>query len=52
VELDARDLENLAALAAPRGQSRATLRATPRVAQAVEAIIVHHLGRRPKAGVL
>jgi DNA repair protein RecO (recombination protein O) len=50
-ELDADDLANLASLAAPRGDARAVLSARPRVASAMEAIITHHLGRRPKAGV-
>lgn len=51
LELDRADLQNLAALAAPRGASQATLFARPRIASAIEAIIVHHLGRRPKAGL-
>lgn len=51
VEFDAEDLQNLAALAAPRGHGRASLQARPRVAGAIEAIVVHHLGRRPKAGL-
>ncbi len=51
VELDAEDVQNLASLAAPRGQGRASLQARPRVAAAIEAIVVHHLGRRPKAGL-
>jgi DNA repair protein RecO (recombination protein O) len=49
LELDAADLENFAAIAARKG-SRARLRATPRVARAVEDLLAHHLGRRPKAG--
>lgn len=52
VELDATDLENLGALAAPRGDARATLAARPRVAVAMESIVIHHLGRRPKAGLV
>ncbi len=51
VELDADDLRNLAELATPRGQRGAGLAARPRVAQAVDALIVHHLGRRPKAAL-
>ena len=49
LELDAEDLQNLADLCAPRGASRAALVARPRVANAVEEVIVHHLGRKPKA---
>jgi DNA repair protein RecO (recombination protein O) len=49
LELDAADLENLRALAARKG-SRAAVRATPRVARAIEDLLAHHLGRRPKAG--
>jgi len=52
LEFDANDLANVRALVAPRGAAGAALRATPRVAQGVEAIVVHHLGRRPKANVL
>ena len=52
VELDPDDLRNLAEVATPRGQRGAGLTARPRVAQAVEALIVHHLGRRPKAAIL
>lgn len=50
--LDAGELRNLQAIAAPPGGPVApTLRATRRVAQAIEALVNHHLGRRPKAGV-
>ncbi len=49
VELDAEDLRNLGAVAAPRGGGRAALSARPRVAAAVDEIVVHHLGRKPKA---
>jgi DNA repair protein RecO (recombination protein O) len=49
IELDAADVANLTALATPRGNARATLRARPRVAAAIDEIIVHHLGRKPKA---
>lgn len=52
VEIDAADLTNLRGLSAARGQRGATVRATPRIAQAMDSIIVHHLGRRPKASVL
>ncbi len=51
IELDVADLRNLAELATPRGQRGAALAARPHVAQAVDAIIVHHLGRRPKAAL-
>ncbi|MBV8638662.1 MAG: DNA repair protein RecO [Candidatus Eremiobacteraeota bacterium] len=51
IELDAADLRNLAELATPRGQRGAGLMARPHVAQAVDALIVHHLGRRPKAAL-
>ena len=50
-ELDAPDLRNLLALAAPRGTPGAALYARPRIAEAIEEIVVHHLGRRPKAGL-
>lgn len=49
IELDAQDLRNLADLCAPRGAARAALLARPRVCTAVEELIVHHLGRKPKA---
>lgn len=50
--LDEADVENLRALAAPRGGTiRPAMRATRRVAQAIEALVNHHLGRRPKAGL-
>ncbi|HEY9181468.1 MAG TPA: DNA repair protein RecO [Candidatus Baltobacteraceae bacterium] len=50
--LDAADLQNLQAIAAVRGGAVApAMRATRRVAQAIEALVNHHLGRRPKAGV-
>lgn len=50
--LDAQDVANLAALAAaPGGAVRPALQATRRVAQAIEALVNHHLGRRPKAGL-
>jgi DNA repair protein RecO (recombination protein O) len=49
IELDADDLRNLADLCAPRGAARASLLARPRVTSAVEEIVVHHLGRKPKA---
>jgi DNA repair protein RecO (recombination protein O) len=50
-ELNERDLANLRALAAPKGQAAAvTFDATPQAAAAVEELVAHHLGRRPKAG--
>lgn len=49
--LDEQDVRNLQAIAAaPGGAVAPTLRATRRVAQAIEALVNHHLGRRPKAG--
>ncbi len=48
-ELDALDRLNFAALWMPKGAA-ATARATPRVARAVEELLAHHLGRRPRAG--
>ncbi len=50
--LDENDVANLRALAAaPGGEVRPVMRATRRVAQAIEALVNHHLGRRPKAGL-
>jgi DNA repair protein RecO (recombination protein O) len=50
--LDEGDVANLAALAAaPGGAVRPAMQATRRVAQAIEALVNHHLGRRPKAGL-
>lgn len=48
LELSADDVANFAALAAARG-SGATLFANPRVAEAVELLVSHHLGRRPRS---
>ena len=43
------DLANFAALAAPRdGLRRAAVVATPRTARAIDRLVTHHLGRRPK----
>ncbi len=50
LELDPEDRANFEALAARRGAPGAVLRARPRVARAVEELLAHHLGRRPKAG--
>jgi len=44
------DMQNIRALASPRGSGAAGLRATPAAARAIEALVNHHLGRRPKAG--
>ena len=49
IELSPDDLKNLRELSTPRGVKGASLNARPRVAQAIDALIVHHLGRRPKA---
>ncbi len=49
IELDVDDLRNLAGLRTPRGSGAATLLARPRVTLAIEEIVVHHLGRKPKA---
>ncbi len=51
VELDAEDLRNLAELGTPKGTRGAALLARPRVAAAIDALVVHHLGRKPKAAV-
>lgn len=52
VVLDAADMENLRGLGAVRGgATRPAMRATKGVAQAIELIVNHHLGRRPKAGL-
>ncbi|MBV8498520.1 MAG: DNA repair protein RecO [Candidatus Eremiobacteraeota bacterium] len=49
-ELSADDVANLRALAAPKeGGEPAAVRATPRAAAAVDELVAHHLGRRPKA---
>lgn len=49
--LEEPDMQNIRAVAAaPGGPVTPSLRATRRVAQAVEALVNHHLGRRPKAG--
>lgn len=49
-ELSERDLVNLRALAAPKaGGTAVTFDATPQAAAAVEELVAHHLGRRPKA---
>ncbi|MDQ2679974.1 MAG: DNA repair protein RecO [Candidatus Eremiobacteraeota bacterium] len=49
-ELGPHDVANFQALAAPKiGGVRAALQATPTTAKAIEMLIAHHLGRRPKA---
>ncbi len=49
-ELDQDDVANLRALAVPKGDpATAAVHATRRAAKAVEELIAHHLGRRPKA---
>jgi DNA repair protein RecO (recombination protein O) len=48
LQLDGDDLANFAALSAPRGLG-ASLLARPRVAQAADALIRHHLGRRTRS---
>lgn len=49
-EFEAAERENFRALSAPKGGAGAALHATPRVAHAVEDLLAHHLGRRPKSG--
>lgn len=49
-QLDAADLENLRRLASAKGTKMAAVVATPAAAKAVEELVAHHLGRRPKAG--
>jgi len=49
LELDRDDVENLAALGAPRGEG-AAMRARPRVAIAIDRLISYHVGRRLRAG--
>ncbi|HKE36685.1 MAG TPA: DNA repair protein RecO C-terminal domain-containing protein, partial [Candidatus Baltobacteraceae bacterium] len=49
-ELDAADRENFAALCAPKSATTAGLRARPRIARAIDDLLAHHLGRRPKSG--
>lgn len=48
--LDADDMRNVRALAARRGEATAAVRARPRVREAIEQLVQHHLGRRIKAG--
>lgn len=51
IELDAADLQNVRELSTPRGRKGAALSARPRVTEAIELLVAHHLGRRPKASV-
>jgi DNA repair protein RecO (recombination protein O) len=51
--LEPADVESFRALGAPRrAGSRAALLATPAAARAVDALISHHLGKRPKSRAL
>ncbi|HEY1868931.1 MAG TPA: DNA repair protein RecO [Candidatus Cybelea sp.] len=47
-ELQEHDLENLRALSRPKHE-RAALLATPVAAAAIDELVAHHLGKRPKA---
>lgn len=49
-EIDAADRENFAALRAPKDATSAGLRARPLVGRAIDDLLAHHLGRRPKSG--
>ncbi len=52
LSLDESDVVNLRSVGAPlRGDVRAAMRASRRVTQAIESLVNHHLGRRPKAGL-
>ncbi len=48
-ELDEHDRASLEALARPKGSASAALAATPRAAAAIDELVAHHLGKRPKA---
>jgi recombinational DNA repair protein (RecF pathway) len=48
-EVDAADRENFAALCAPKSATSASRRARPNVARAIDDLLAHHLGRRPKS---
>jgi DNA repair protein RecO (recombination protein O) len=51
--LDTADVENFRAVGAPRGGAvRPATIATPRTARAIDALVIHHLGKRPKARAL
>jgi DNA repair protein RecO (recombination protein O) len=48
--LEPRDIVNFRLLAAPRASGvRAAVTATPAAARAIDAFLLHHLGRRPKS---
>jgi len=50
---DAADVANFRALGAPRKSSGgAAVKATPKVARAIDDLVTYHLGRRPKARAL
>jgi recombinational DNA repair protein (RecF pathway) len=48
-QLDAADLDNLRRLASAKGSKAAAVAATPAASKAIEELVAHHLGRRPKA---
>jgi DNA repair protein RecO (recombination protein O) len=48
-ELDGGDLDNLRAIALPKNGAGAAVAATPRAAAAIDELVAHHLGKRPKA---
>ncbi len=49
MEFEHADRLNFAALAAPKEAAAALVQARPRVATAIEDLLAHHLGRRPRA---
>ncbi|MHB8146424.1 MAG: DNA repair protein RecO [Vulcanimicrobiaceae bacterium] len=52
IEFDAQDLANVVAVGAAKGSTtRPVVRATPHVERAIEILLAHHLGRRPKASI-
>lgn len=51
LQIDAADLANFAAIGAPRGAAAALL-ARPRVAEAVDRLMRHHLGRKTRSAAL
>lgn len=52
LELEPGDVANFRALAAPKAAgARASVRATQNSRKAIEMLIAHHLGRRPRAGL-
>jgi DNA repair protein RecO (recombination protein O) len=48
-ELGESDVRNLQGLALPKSGAMATLRATRKAAAAVQQLVMHHLGKRPKS---